>query len=90
MSSISESHSGAPATTTMETHPSHKTALATKSLLQQVQLNMGNNSKENSDSIAEIEADEDNAFSNDQLASSDVKTAPTSGNWGDTVMTRQL
>lgn len=82
MSSVSESCSGTPATTSMETHPCCKTALATKSLLEQVQLHMGDDSEETSNSITEIEADEDevednedNALSNDQLANSDVEIA---------------
>ena len=49
--------------------------LATQSLLQQVQLEMDYNSREDSDSIADIEVDEhiDNSFSDDLLAGSDVE-----------------
>ena len=55
-----------------ETHPSHKTALAAQSLLEQVQLEMDYDSKEDSDSIAEIEGDDDGS-SDGLLAESDVE-----------------
>ena len=55
-----------------ETCPSHKMALAAQSLLEQVQLEMDYDSKEDSDSIAEIEGDDDGS-SDGLLAESDVE-----------------
>ena len=55
-----------------ETRPSHKMALAAQSLLEQVQLEMDYDSKEDSDSIAEIEGDDDGS-SDGLLAESDVE-----------------
>ena len=74
---LTGSRSDAQATTSIvtEPHPSHRTAVAAQSLLQQVQLEMDYDSREDSDSIADIEGDEDidDSFSDDLLAGSDVE-----------------
>ena len=55
-----------------ETRPSRKTALAAQSLPEQVQMEMDYDSKEASDSIAEIEGDDDGS-SDGLLAESDIE-----------------
>ena len=74
--SHSQSGSAAPSIgshpSATETRPSGKTALAAQSLLEQVQLEMDYDSKEDSDSIAEIEGDDDGS-SDGLLAESDVE-----------------
>ena len=79
--SRSQSGSAAPSIgshlSAAETRPSRKMALAAQYLLEQVQLEMDYDSKEDSDSIAEIEGDDDGS-SGGLLAESDVEICPPS------------